>query len=354
MQSPGHLRITIPLSASLLFGCSTTSPRPSDEPATSGTTVGKGELPGATTSETDASPDSSSGMVAEDTSTSSGGETTDTTTGSGATGSGSSDTGESACPKNVVVMGYWPPTNEMLRPWSTNATQNPDGWIGKNWEGTGYDVYAYFPEFPPDGDPTNDEIGDPGSVGSPDFDLQVDYQATSADFWRIVDEKAPVIVITSSRGGDIGWEIEAAEGGHGDRQSPSPEFDWRSDDHGAQILPTQASVDPRSWTAISTYRQGNRLDSQLPLQAIATATTALEVTTVAIDPQTSGNYLSGFLGLHGLYYNHEHEHNVAAGHIHVGGAVPTADARRLFEATLRAVLQEHPADQVSCSPVISP
>ncbi|MGB1013676.1 MAG: hypothetical protein ACPG4T_06045, partial [Nannocystaceae bacterium] len=137
------------------------------------------------------------------------------------------------CPP-VVVMGYWPPTNEMLRQWSQNPKQNPDGWTGKNWNGLGYDIYAFFPEFPPDGDPTNDNIGDPGSVGSDDSDLQVDYQDTSKDFWRIVDEYEPVVLLTTSRGGAIGWEVEAIEGGHQNPNDPdaSPEFDWFSDQYG--------------------------------------------------------------------------------------------------------------------------
>ena len=136
---------------------------------------------------------------------------------------GSSSGGAAGCAKKVVLMGYWPPTNEMLRPWSTNVAQNPGGWVGENWGGYGYDVYAYFPEFPPDGDPSNDAIGAPGAVGSPDFDLRVDYQATSADFWRIVDEQQPRILLTTSRGGEIGWEIEALEGGHGLENPGGPE-----------------------------------------------------------------------------------------------------------------------------------
>lgn len=139
---------------------------------------------------------------------------------------GPAETTGQTCKKTIVLMGYWPPTNEMLRPWSTNPAQNPGGWQGENWRGHGFDVYAFFPEFPPDGDPSNDEIGDPGSVGSPDFDLQVDYQATSADFWRIVDTHAPRLLITTSRGGQIGWEIEALEGGHGDDNPDGPAADW--------------------------------------------------------------------------------------------------------------------------------
>ena len=50
--------------------------------------------------------------------------------------------------KNILLTGYWPPSNEMLRKFSNNPTQNPAGWQGQNWEGRGYNIYAYFPEFP--------------------------------------------------------------------------------------------------------------------------------------------------------------------------------------------------------------
>jgi len=252
------------------------------------------------------------------------------------------------CRKNVVLMGYWPPTNEMLRPWSQNPAQNPDGWIGGNWGGYNFDLYAFFPEFPPDGNPANDPIGSAGSVGSPDSDLQVDFQDTSADFWRIVNEYQPSILITTSRGGATGWEIEAVEGGHGSAGNSDPALDWRSDDHGTDTHPTQTTVDPRSWSAISIYRQGNQLTSQLPMDNIVAATNGLTGESVRIDMGTSGNYLSGFLGLHGLYYNHISDHNVAAGHIHVGINVSTADARTLLRTTLQAVLDQHNADTLPC------
>ncbi len=257
-------------------------------------------------------------------------------------------TGPAACVKNVVLMGYWPPTNEMLRPWSTDPKQNPGRWIGENWGDYGYDVHAFFPEFPPDGDPTNDQIGDEGAVGSPDYDLRVDYQATTADFWRLVDTYKPVILVTTSRGGKIGWEIEALEGGHGLNNAGDPAMDWASDAYGVDHFPTEATIEPRSWAAISTYRQGNTLPSKLPLDAIFDATSALGVTDVVIAQDTSGNFLSGFLALHGLVYNQQTPHNVAAGHIHVGLGLPVVDASALIEATLHAVLQQHPADSVDC------
>ncbi|MEM7100224.1 MAG: hypothetical protein AAF541_18295 [Pseudomonadota bacterium] len=239
------------------------------------------------------------------------------------------------CRPVAVVTGYWPPTNEMLRPWSEHPLQNPDGWQGDNWRGLGYDVFAYFPEFPPDGDPTNDKIGDPGSVGSPDFDFQVDYQATSRDFWRIMDAKQPRVLITTSRGGDIGWELEAVEGGHG---QPT---DWASDKWGQVKYPLADSVDPRTTNLLQTHAN-SRLESGLPLQSIARVSEAKGLAQVAIDHNTSGNYLSGFMGLHGLHFHYSEPQNVAAGHIHVGRHVKPEVARALFEVTLETVLKAHP------------
>jgi hypothetical protein len=255
--------------------------------------------------------------------------------------------GAGGCPKHVVVTGYWPPTNDMLRPWSTDPASNPDGWHGRNWRGHGFDVYAYFPEFPPDGVPFNDPRGSDGYIGSADSDFRVDYQDTSADFWRIVDAHRPLMLITTSRGGSIGWEVEAVEGGHGGSGDPSG--DWSSDHRPPQTLPTRDSIDPRSWDAISTFRGGRQLPSQLPIEAIADAATALDLTSVAIDHGTSGNYLSGFMGLHGLYYEHITPATVAAGHIHVGIEVSPADARRLMEVTLETVLAQHDPDALGCS-----
>ena len=238
---------------------------------------------------------------------------------------------------SIVLVGYWPPTNEMLRPFSTSAEQNPDGWTGQNWNGLGHDVYAFFPEFLPDGNPFNDPFGSAGFIGSLASDFRVDYQDTSTDFWAVMDMLDPVGVITFSWGGDDDrWEIERVEGGHAGGSTAA--FDWEGDRNG-ESLPTQDSIDPRSWDAISTYRNGNQLQSQLPIDNIVAATSALGIGSVFIDETgTSGNYLSGFLGLHGLYYNLYNESNLAAGHIHVGSGLSVAHARTLAEVTLNETL----------------
>lgn len=327
--------------------CACAASEPADTAAAEATVGSATKADDPLTSPSGTAADASSASTASTTPTTSpegGADTTAATTGS----PDGTSTGTPTCDKRVVLMGYWPPTNEMLRPWSTNAEQNPDGWVGENWRGLGWDVMAFFPEFPPDGDPTNDAIGQDGAVGSPDFDLRVDYQATSADFWRIVDTWRPAIIITTSRGGDIGWEVEAIEGGHGTDNAGDPSRDWSSDQHGAETFPTQRTIDPRSWDAISTHRQGATVDTGLPVAAIVDATSALGITDVVVDPNTSGDFLSGFLGLHGIYYQQSTAGVLAGGHIHVGFGLPVEDASMLMEATLEAVLLAHPADTAPC------
>ncbi len=328
-------------------GCGGTSLNADTDPASSSAT---GLDDAKTTSTADPAPgtdDSTTGPGSSSGSASSLGESAASSSG-GASSSGDSSgtTGGTDCTKTVVLMGYWPPSNEMLRPFSTDPEQNPDGWVGENWRGLGFDVYAFFPEFPPDGDPTNDPIGSPGSVGADGSDLQVDYQDTSADFWSILDAYQPHIVITHSRGGAIGWELESIEGGHGNA-GPDPALDWISDGYGADTRPTQATVDPRSWAAMNTYRN-RHASSLLPLDTVQAAAAALGLTTVEIDAGTSGNYLSGFLGLHGIVYAQTTPHAVAGGHIHVGTSVSVDDARALTDASLEAVLETYPAKSLSC------
>ena len=97
---------------------------------------------------------------------------------------------------NIMLTGYWPPTNEMLRRFSPDPVQNPLGWIGEDWEGRGYNVYAFFPEFP-------------GGLGKGEGDFEVDYQDTSQDFWVISDQIDPVAVITFGRAmPDHAWVME--------------------------------------------------------------------------------------------------------------------------------------------------
>ena len=78
----------------------------------------------------------------------------------------------------ILVTGFWPPTNEMIRHFSTSNTLNLEGWQGNDWEGRGYDIVSYFPEF---------ENPDCDNCGTGYGNFEVDYQDTSNDFWPIVN-----------------------------------------------------------------------------------------------------------------------------------------------------------------------
>ena len=100
----------------------------------------------------------------------------------------------------LMVTGYWPPTNEMLRHFSQNSELNPSGWEGENWNNLGFDVVSFFPEFNPP---------DCSNCGQGYGDFEVDYQDTSQDSWRIIDEVKPAGIITFSRGfNNNSWELE--------------------------------------------------------------------------------------------------------------------------------------------------
>lgn len=219
--------------------------------------------------------------------------------------------------RNIMITGYWPPTNEMVRQFSNNPEQNPNGWVGQNWEGRGYDIYSYFPEFP-DG------------VGKGEGDFEVDYQDTSADWQRITNEIKPAAIITFSRGNrGTNWEIES----HHRLRAPE---DWAAD----YTDPFQPSLDMPIFQSLDI---GTELYSSLPMENIRDAVLDSGlINNVYIDENgTGGNYLSEFIGLHGVWYNSLNSapdaqwRNFAAGHIHVGINTPLDTAIAATEITLR-------------------
>ena len=218
---------------------------------------------------------------------------------------------------NIMVMGYWPPTNEMLRPFSTNLEQNPGGWVGEDWEGRGYNIYSFFPEFP-------------GELGKGEGDFEVDYQDTSADFWDIVAQVGPIAIVTTGRADDdFDWELE---GGH----HMYPLAMW-THDYLDPFVPTPD-------LPIADEPAGNERWSTLPIQAIVDAVEAqvpaLYAYGTALD---DSRFLCNFVGYHANWYHDMHADPndplwvVAAGHIHVGSAMDLADAVEATEITLRTL-----------------
>ncbi len=220
--------------------------------------------------------------------------------------------------RNIMITGYWPETNNMVRRFSSNPDQNPGGWIGANWEGRGYDIYSFFPEFP-DG------------VGQGEGDFEVDYQDTVADWVRVTEEIKPAAIITFSRGSrGNNWEIES----HHRLRAPEQ---WAAD----YTDPFEPTLDMPIYN--SNLQIGDEVFSSLPMEAIRDAVDGAGVVDqVYIDwNQTGGNFLSEFIGLHGVWYNslnNTHDaawENFAAGHIHVGIGTPLDSAMAATDITLR-------------------
>jgi hypothetical protein len=221
---------------------------------------------------------------------------------------------------NIMITGYWPPTNEMIRRFSANPERNPEGWIGENWEGRGFNIYAFFPEFPG------------GFLQRGQGDFEVDYQDTSNDWWFYVDVVKPVGIVTFSRAGnDFGWELEG-----GNRTYVATQ--WTAD-YLTPLRPTPElpimQLEPPGTERMSTQ----------PMQEIVNAVLA-EVPGVNafLQPIDDGRFLSNYIGYHGNWYRDLHADFtdplwcVTAGHVHVGSAMSLAQATHATEVTLRVVL----------------
>ncbi|CAN5556702.1 hypothetical protein BH09PLA1_BH09PLA1_17080 [soil metagenome] len=225
---------------------------------------------------------------------------------------------------NILVTGYWPPTNEMVRRFSNSPTQNPSGWIGGNWEGRGYNIYSFFPEFPG------------GTAVNPkgNGDLEVDYQDTSEDWWRITNEIKPVAIITFSRGSaGANWEIEART---------KNRTAWVSD-YVVPLKPTPAP--PDSSVPAETIRF-----STLPMTQIRDNVNAASLGFSSFIDSTSsslaGGFLSEYIGYHGMWYQSIHAspddpyQTFAAGHIHVGIDTPLDGAMAATDISLRTLIEQ--------------
>lgn len=221
----------------------------------------------------------------------------------------------------IMLTGYWPPSNEAVRHWSTDPILNPGGWLGGNWEGRGYDIHSFFPTFSP---PTCTFCG--AGTGL----LTVDYQDTSLDFWQLANATQPIAIITFSRG-DAGnsWEVE---------MNQYNRTLWL-DDYVAPFQPTPSPPDA------SVPPEFHR-PSTLPVQAIVNAVLQSGVPVVPgiCASGNGGGFLSEFIAYHGVWYQDVHRWPgdpawcVAGGHVHIGQNVTWTAARQAAEVTLRELI----------------
>ena len=222
----------------------------------------------------------------------------------------------------IMLTGYWPPSNEMLRHFSANPVQNPEGWIGADWEGRGYDVYAFFPEF----DPPDCVFNCGQGMG----DLEVDYQDTSEDFWPIADSLQPIAVITFSKGSaGFSWEVE---------MNQYNRSEWVPD-YTPPLMPTPNPPD-------DSVPAGTLRLSALPVDEIVDAVNAadLGVNAFICFAGDGGGFLSEFVAYHGVWYQNIHDapgdpaRCIAGGHVHVGGGIDWDIAQMAAQITVRTVI----------------
>lgn len=208
----------------------------------------------------------------------------------------------------------------MLRRWSDDPVQNPLGWIGSDWEGRGYDILAYFPEFP-------------NGVGRGEGDFEVDYQDTSGDWWPLVGQLQPIAIVTFSRANTTnGWELE------GGNRTYAANL-W-SADYLTPLRPTPELPIMQQEPA-NTERYSTLPIAEIIAEVTASGAAVMPFSTVIDD----GRFLSNFIGYHGCWYHVLHSaasdpaQNIASGHIHVGQSTQLAAAVTATEATLRALTE---------------
>ena len=211
----------------------------------------------------------------------------------------------------ILVTGFWPPTNEMIRHFSQNIFLN-NNWEGENWNDRGYNIVSYFPEF---ADPDCDNCGQ--GYG----DLEVDYQDTSLDFWDIVEEHNPVAIITFSRGYiDYSWELEF---NYYNRTNWYPDYS----------TPTLPTPNPPDDSVESYYLRNSTLPMDSIMDSINESNLGLDSYIDATGHH--GRFVSEFMGYHGVWY---HDINIescyVAWHIHVGGLIDWDTAKEATEISI--------------------
>ncbi len=219
----------------------------------------------------------------------------------------------------ILVTGYWPPTNEMIRHFSQDNVLNNNGWEGENWENRGYDIVSYFPTFD---DPTCTSCGQGNGL------LKVDYQNTSNDFWPIVNEHNPIAIITFSRGyNNQSWELE---------NNYYNRTNWIND-YENPFLPTP---NPPDTDQESFFLRNSNLPMNEIIQRIDDLNIGLD-TYIDINGDP-GRFVSEFMGYHGVWYRDINQTDefkcISAGHVHVGGQIEVETAKLATNETIRTLI----------------
>lgn len=226
--------------------------------------------------------------------------------------------GCNVCCRNVIITGYWPPSNQMLTDFSQDKELNPTGWQGNNWKGLGYHVYAFFPLF----------SGGTESNPKGEGDFEVDYQDTLMDFQRITGEYKPIAIICYGIGKGP-WEIEEDAVVHSR---------WHDD----YVPPTQPDI---NW--LKEVLKDGAGHSTLPTEAIAEAVNNADIGVHAwVDKEgDAGDFLCDYITCLATAYQQSHnepmqkDYCAAAGFIHLGPMLTLEQAKQAQEITLETILK---------------
>jgi hypothetical protein len=246
-------------------------------------------------------------------------------------------------PRLILLFGFWPPTDVGIeeRPGILWAWRRPTTYRG-------YDVLGVSPEF------AAPSFG--GDWGTGEGTITVSYLGASEGFWRIVRERAPVAIMSFSRGAaGHGWLLEAAarnlrrlswiEDADGNRPRPGGS---------ASDFSPYANTRPRRGNPPDPTREAGRTrESNLPMIAIRDAVNRAfgdARITASINPTGDvGSFVSEYMAYHVAWYR-DHTTDRApdrrclmAGHTHVGIDVDPGDGARAVALQLDAVIDVLPA-----------
>jgi pyrrolidone-carboxylate peptidase len=225
--------------------------------------------------------------------------------------------------RNILLTGYWSPTNEMLREFSPDPKLNGGTWKGKNWRNSGYDIYAYFPQFTD----AKDEVGQ--------GNFPVDFASTYNDFQRITQELKPAFILSFGKG-EGPWELETKFPAHYQKMFVS------------ENLPSVIGSKVR-YAVPDSLKTDATFPARLPFATIVGSVNRAERPHLParIDERhDAGTFLCGFIGYLGGWYYEQHKNAPPAqqifgnGFIHVNGDLP--EAKVSLEKTLEAILPTLP------------
>ncbi len=211
--------------------------------------------------------------------------------------------------RNILLTGYWPPTNEMLRDF--NKKLNPLGWKGENWENSGHDVHAFYPKF---------SSGD--VVGEGNF--PVDFVGTYNSFMEITQRLKPVAIISFGRGTGM-WKIENIFYPHFQKMFETGEF--------------PASGQKLKYQIPSSLRSNQALRSTLPHEEIMNG-----IPDSTVNETGPGDFLCGFISYLGAWYKTENNNPNIPGFVAMTGFVHIGTTNEEYLAqgilhTLRTVVK---------------